>query len=117
MPSELRQRLLEPGVYRVQSRKRGGGCWYEAAIDRDDYVETVICAALLRQMSPTLELEIEHVGDKWTTGTSLKKALAIMTTACSRPRRRSYSDGGQAATRIADLGEEKLHRGLVSPAF
>ncbi|KEP72827.1 hypothetical protein HR12_39880 [Microbacterium sp. SUBG005] len=62
LPNELRRRLLEPGVYRVRTRERGGGCWYEEPIDRDDYVETVIWAALLQDISPTLEVPIEHVG-------------------------------------------------------
>ena len=61
LPSELRQRLLEPSVYRVRTREHGGSRWNEEPIDRDDYVETVIWAALLQEMSPALEVHIERV--------------------------------------------------------
>ncbi|SIS10855.1 DUF3846 domain-containing protein [Microbacterium sp. RURRCA19A] len=60
-PSELGRRLLEPGVYRVRTREHGGSRWHEEPIDRDDYLETVIWAALLQEMSPALEVRIELV--------------------------------------------------------
>ncbi|KZE43301.1 DUF3846 domain-containing protein [Microbacterium sp. T32] len=63
LPNELRERLLEPGVYRVRSRERGKDQWHEEPIDRNDYVETVIWAALLLEMSPALEVRIESVED------------------------------------------------------
>lgn len=62
LPSELGRRLLEPGVYRVRSRELGKDQWHEEPIDRDDYVETVIWAALLQEMSPTMEVRVERVG-------------------------------------------------------
>ncbi|CAN3702733.1 hypothetical protein MMX123_02763 [Microbacterium sp. MM2322] len=62
LPHELRRRLLERGIYRVRSREHAEGRWHEEPIDRDDYLETVVWAALLREMSPTLEVRIEHVG-------------------------------------------------------
>ncbi len=61
MPNELRRRLLEPGVYRVRTRERGGRCWCEKPIDRDDYLETVVWAALLQEISPALEVRIVYV--------------------------------------------------------
>lgn len=67
LPRDLRERLLMPGVYRVRTREHGESRWYEEPIDRDDYIETVIWAALLREMSPTLEVHIKRVdslGDK-----------------------------------------------------
>lgn len=63
LPSELRQRLLQPGVYRVRSREHAEGRWHEEPVDRDDYLETVVWATLLREMSPTLEVRITHVED------------------------------------------------------
>ncbi|MFZ8756949.1 DUF3846 domain-containing protein [Microbacterium sp. HMH0099] len=62
LPSELARRLLEPGVYRVRTRERGENRWHEEPIDRDDYLETVVWATLLREMSPALEVRIERVG-------------------------------------------------------
>lgn len=62
LPSELRQRLIGPGVYRVRTREHAEGRWHEEPIDRDNYLETVIWAALLQEMSPTLEVRIDHVG-------------------------------------------------------
>ncbi|MDU0346472.1 DUF3846 domain-containing protein [Microbacterium sp. KSW2-29] len=61
LPSEIRQRLLEPGVYRVRSRELDGNRWHEEPVYRDDYFETVIWAALLQEMSRALEVEIERV--------------------------------------------------------
>lgn len=61
LPNELRERLLEPGVYRVRTRGCGEGQWREEPIDRNDYVETVVWAALLQEMSPALEVRIERV--------------------------------------------------------
>ncbi|MBD8219568.1 hypothetical protein IFU40_13085 [Microbacterium sp. CFBP 13617] len=61
LPDNLRQRLLEPGVYRVRTRELGRSRWHEEPINRDDYVETVIWAALLQEMSPGLEVHIERV--------------------------------------------------------
>lgn len=61
LPMDLRRRLLEPGVYRVRTRELGRNRWHEEPIDRDDYLETVIWAALLREMSPTLEVRIKRV--------------------------------------------------------
>lgn len=61
LPIALRQRLLEPGAYRIRAREHAGGRWHEEPIDRDDYIETVIWVALLREMSPTLEVQIERV--------------------------------------------------------
>lgn len=63
LPSELRQWLLKPGVYRVRTRELGRNQWREEPVDRDDYVETVIWAALLREVSPALEVQIERVED------------------------------------------------------
>ncbi|SIS19360.1 DUF3846 domain-containing protein [Microbacterium sp. RURRCA19A] len=60
-PEEFRRRLIEPGVYRVRTRERGGSRWHEEPIDRDDYLETVIWAALLQEMSPALEVRIQRV--------------------------------------------------------
>lgn len=37
--------------------------WHEEPIDRDDYLETAIWAALLLEMSPTLEVRIDRVDD------------------------------------------------------
>ena len=62
LPSELARRLLEPGVYRVRTRKFGQSSWHEEPIDRDDYVETVVWATLLMEMSPALEVQIERIG-------------------------------------------------------
>lgn len=59
---EIRRQLLEPGVYRVRSRERGGGRWHEEPIDRDDYLETVIWATLLMEMSSALEVQIACIG-------------------------------------------------------
>ncbi|MFF8186162.1 DUF3846 domain-containing protein [Microbacterium sp. NPDC016588] len=64
LPMKLRRRLLEPGVHRVRTRERGGNVWHEEPIDRDDYLETVVWAALLQEMSPTLEVRIERVEDR-----------------------------------------------------
>lgn len=61
LPIELRQRLLEPGAYRVRTREHAGGTWQEEPVDRDDYFETLVWAALLREMSPTLEVRIKRV--------------------------------------------------------
>ena len=61
LPEELRSRLIEPGIYRVRTRELGTSRWHEEPIDRDDYVETVIWAALLQEMSPSLEIRIEPV--------------------------------------------------------
>lgn len=61
LPRELARRLLEPGAYRVRTRERGENRWYEEPIDRDDYIETVVWAALLQEMSPALEVRIERV--------------------------------------------------------
>ncbi len=61
LPIELGRRLLEPGVYRVRTREVGQAQWHEEPIDRDDYLETVIWAALLLEMSPTLEVRIEGI--------------------------------------------------------
>ena len=61
LPSELARRLLEPGVYRVRTRENAGSRWHEEPIDRFDYIETVIWAALVQEMSPTLEVRIERV--------------------------------------------------------
>lgn len=61
LPNELARRLLEPGTYRVRTRELGRNRWHEEPIDRDDYVETVIWSTLLREMSPTLEVQIERV--------------------------------------------------------
>ncbi|MDU0367619.1 hypothetical protein RWH45_10355 [Microbacterium sp. KSW4-17] len=36
--------------------------WNEEPIDRDDYIETVIWAALLLEMSTGVEVQIERVG-------------------------------------------------------
>nr|WP_278102317.1 DUF3846 domain-containing protein [Microbacterium proteolyticum] len=63
LPMDLRRRLIEPGVYRVRTRQRGGSRWQEEPVDRDDYVETVIWAALLQEMSPALEVRVERVED------------------------------------------------------
>lgn len=60
LPSELGRRLLESGVYRVRMRELGKSRWYAEPIDRDDYLETVVWAALLQEMSPTLEVQIER---------------------------------------------------------
>lgn len=62
-PIELRRRLTEPGIYRVRTRELGTKRWHEEPIDRDDYLETVVWAALLQEMSPTLEVRIAHVED------------------------------------------------------
>jgi len=62
LPMELRRRLLEPGIYRVRTREHTEGRWHEEPVDRDDYVETVIWAALLQEMSPYLEVQIKRVG-------------------------------------------------------
>jgi hypothetical protein len=61
LPDNLLQRLLEPGIYRVRTRQRGGSEWHEEPIDRDDYIETVVWAALLQEMSPSSEVQIERV--------------------------------------------------------
>jgi hypothetical protein len=61
LPRELRRWLLEPGVYRVRTREHTEGRWREEPIDRDDYVETVVWAALLQEMSPALEVRIERI--------------------------------------------------------
>ncbi|REC98251.1 uncharacterized protein DUF3846 [Microbacterium sp. AG157] len=61
LPKDLRQGLLEPGIYRVLTRERVGSPWREEPIDRDDYVETVIWAAILEEMSSILEVQIERV--------------------------------------------------------
>ncbi|MEV7769856.1 DUF3846 domain-containing protein [Microbacterium sp. NPDC086615] len=61
LPSELRRRLTEPGLYRVRTRERGRTRWQEEPIGRDDYVETVVWATLLREMSPALEVSIERI--------------------------------------------------------
>ena len=61
LPSELGRRLLEPGVYRVRTREHGASRWHEEPIDRDVYLETVVWAALLQEMSPTLEVQIGRV--------------------------------------------------------
>ncbi|MDQ1076203.1 MULTISPECIES: DUF3846 domain-containing protein [Microbacterium] len=61
LSSELRRRMTEPGVYRIRTRERGRKRWHEEPIDRDDYLETVIWAALLQEMSPALEVRIERV--------------------------------------------------------
>lgn len=58
---DLRKRLLEPSVYRVRTRASGHERWHEEPTDRDDYLETVIWAALLQEMSPALEVRIERV--------------------------------------------------------
>jgi len=63
LPIELGRRLLEPGVYRVRTRERRGGRWHEEPIDRDDYLETVIWAALLQEVYPTLEVRIDRIED------------------------------------------------------
>lgn len=60
LPSELLGRLLEPGIYRVRSREVGQEQWHEEPIDRDDYLETVVWAALLQEMSPILDVQIER---------------------------------------------------------
>ena len=39
LPSDLRRRLLKPGVYRVRTREQGKTRWHEEPIDRDDYLE------------------------------------------------------------------------------
>lgn len=62
LPMDLRRRLLEPGVYRVRTRELGRNRWHEEPIDREDYVETVIWAALLQEMSPSLEVQIKRLG-------------------------------------------------------
>jgi len=62
LPSEFRRRLTEPGLYRVRTRERGRTRWHEEPIDRDDYLETVVWAALLQEISPALEVRIERVG-------------------------------------------------------
>ncbi|CAH0165086.1 DUF3846 domain-containing protein [Microbacterium sp. Bi128] len=62
LPNELRERLLEPAVYRVRTRVHAGGTWHEEPIDRDGYLETVVWSALLQEISPTLEVWIERVG-------------------------------------------------------
>ncbi|KZE42051.1 DUF3846 domain-containing protein [Microbacterium sp. T32] len=64
LPIELGRRLVEPGVYRVRTREHGGSRWHEEPIDRDDYLETVVWAALLQEMSPALEVRIERVEDE-----------------------------------------------------
>lgn len=61
LPSELRRRLLEPGIYRVRTRELGRNQWHEEPIDREDYLETVVWATLLREMSPTLEVRIKGI--------------------------------------------------------
>ena len=61
LPENLRQRLLEPGVYRVRSRAHAEDRWHEEPIDRDDYLEAVVWAALLQEMSPAVEVRIERV--------------------------------------------------------
>lgn len=61
LPIELWQRLLESGVYRVRTRELGRNRWHEEPVDRDDYIETVVWAALLQEMSPALEVRIERV--------------------------------------------------------
>ncbi|WZH35587.1 MAG: DUF3846 domain-containing protein [Microbacterium enclense] len=61
LPEELRSRLIEPGIYRVRTREQGKTRWHEEPIDRDDYVETMVWAALLQEMSPALEVRIERV--------------------------------------------------------
>lgn len=61
LPIELWQRLLQPGIYRVQTRERVGGHWHEEPIDRDDYLETVVWAALLQEIAPAMEARIERV--------------------------------------------------------
>lgn len=63
LPSELGRRLLEPGIYRVRTREHTEGRWYEEPIDRNDYLETIIWATLLQEMSTTLEVRIECVGE------------------------------------------------------
>jgi hypothetical protein len=61
LPSELARPVLEPGVYRVQTREHGGSDWREESIDRDDYLETGVWAALRQEISPALEVRIERV--------------------------------------------------------
>lgn len=61
LPKDLRQRLLEPSVYRVRTRELGSSRWNEEPIDRDDYVETVIWATLLQEMSSYLEVRIQPI--------------------------------------------------------
>lgn len=61
LPSELARRLLDPGVYRVRTRELGRNQWREEPVDRDDYLETVVWAALLKEMSPVLEVQVERV--------------------------------------------------------
>ncbi|MDU0346766.1 DUF3846 domain-containing protein [Microbacterium sp. KSW2-29] len=61
LPSELARRLLEPGVYRVRTREHPAGRWHEEPIYRDDDLETVIWATLLRETSPALAVQIERV--------------------------------------------------------
>lgn len=61
LPIELGRQLLEPGIYRVRTRERGGSRWHEEPIDRDNYLETVVWAALLQEMSSTLQVRIERV--------------------------------------------------------
>ncbi|OZD38961.1 hypothetical protein CH252_30820 [Rhodococcus sp. 06-1477-1B] len=62
LPKDLLQRLLEPSIYRVRTRASGQERWHEEPIDRDDYLETVVWAALLQEISPALEVRIERVG-------------------------------------------------------
>lgn len=63
LPTVLQQRLLEPGAYRVRTREHARGRWHEEPIDRFDYVETVIWATLLLEMSPSMEVQIGHIED------------------------------------------------------
>jgi hypothetical protein len=63
LPKDLLQRLLEPSIYRVRTRASGQERWHEEPIDRDDYLETVVWATLLVEMSPALEVRIERVVD------------------------------------------------------
>ncbi|WP_431795250.1 DUF3846 domain-containing protein [Microbacterium enclense] len=63
LPIEFGRRMLGPGIYRVRTRQRGESEWHEEPIDRDDYLETVIWAALLQEMAPALEVQIGHVED------------------------------------------------------
>jgi hypothetical protein len=51
----------QPAVYRVRAREHAGGKWREEPVDRDDYLETVIWATLLQEMSPTLKVGIGRV--------------------------------------------------------
>lgn len=62
VPAGIHAELLEPGTYRVWIRDHGDAQWHPEPIERDDYMETVIWATLVLEISPDSEVRIIRSG-------------------------------------------------------